>query len=203
MNTTNTRIRKLRKALDLTQEEFGKRIGVKRNTVATYEIGRNTPIDAVVSNICREFHVREEWLRTGEGEMFRELSRDQELANFFGDVLRGESDDFRKRFISMLSRLDTTDWEALERMAEKLIAEARAEPEKPIPARPWWDTPEEDAPPWDTPHVPPGYSSRAELEAEADEFAAMAREQFLSEKIPGYRASFVNGSGDPGGGKPA
>ena len=135
--------------------------------------------------------------------MFRELSRDQELANFFGDVLRGESDDFRKRFISMLSRLDTTDWEALERMAEKLIAEARAEPEKPIPARPWWDTPEEDAPPWDTPHVPPGYSSRAELEAEADEFAAMAREQFLSEKIPGYRASFVNGSGDPGGGKPA
>ena len=203
VNTTNTRIRKLRKALDLTQEEFGKRIGVKRNTVATYEIGRNTPIDAVVSNICREFHVREEWLRTGEGEMFRALSRDQELANFFGDVLRGESDDFRKRFISMLSRLDTTDWEALERMAEKLIAEARAEPEKPIPARPWWDTPEEDAPPWDTPHVPPGYSSRAELEAEADEFAAMAREQFLSEKIPGYRASFVNGSGDPGGGKPA
>ena len=88
-------------------------------------------------------------------------------------------------------------------MAEKLIAEARAEPEKPIPGRPWWDTPEEDAPPWDTPHVPPGYSSRAELEAEADEFAAMAREQFLSEKIPGYRASFVNGFDDPGGGKSA
>ena len=108
VNTTNTRIKKLRKALDLTQEEFGKRIGVKRNTVATYELGRNTPIDAVVSLICREFNVNETWLRTGEGEMFRELSRDQVLANFFGDVLRGESDDFRKRFIAMLSRLDTT-----------------------------------------------------------------------------------------------
>lgn len=203
VNTTNTRIRKLRKTLDLTQQDFADRLNIKRNTVATYEAGKSNPSDAAINLICREFNVSEEWLRTGEGEMFRELSRDQELANFFGDVLRGESDDFRKRFISMLSRLDTTDWEALERMAEKLIAEARAEPEKPIPARPWWDTPEEDAPPWDTPHVPPGYSSRAELEAEADEFAAMAREQFLSEKIPGYRASFVNGSGDPGGGKPA
>ncbi len=203
VNTTNTRIRKLRKTLDLTQQAFADRLNIKRNTVATYEAGKSNPSDAAINLICREFNVSEEWLRTGEGEMFRELSRDQELANFFGDVLRGESDDFRKRFISMLSRLDTTDWEALERMAEKLIAEARAEPEKPIPARPWWDTPEEDAPPWDTPHVPPGYSSRAELEAEADEFAAMAREQFLSEKIPGYRASFVNGSGDPGGGKPA
>ena len=198
VNTTNTRIRKLRKTLDLTQQAFADRLNIKRNTVATYEAGKSNPSDAAINLICREFNVSEEWLRTGEGEMFRELSRDQELANFFGDVLRGESDDFRKRFISMLSRLDTTDWEALERMAEKLIAEARAEPEKPIPARPWWDTPEEDAPPWDTPHVPPGYSSRAELEAEADEFAAMAREQFLSEKIPGYRASFVNGS-DGGG----
>ena len=203
VNTTNTRIRKLRKTLDLTQQAFADRLNIKRNTVATYEAGKSNPSDAAINLICREFNVSEEWLRTGEGEMFRELSRDQELANFFWDVLRGESDDFRKRFISMLSRLDTTDWEALGRMAEKLIAEARAEPEKPIPGRPWWDTPEEDAPPWDTPHVPPGYSSRAELEAEADEFAAMAREQFLSEKIPGYRASFVNGSGDPGGGKPA
>lgn len=198
VNTTNTRIKKLRKALDLTQEEFGKRIGVKRNTVATYEIGRNTPIDAVISNICREFNVNETWLRTGAGEMFRELSRDQELANFFGDVLRGESDDFRKRFISMLSRLDTTDWEALERMAAKLVARKLDGPPE------WWEAPAEMGKPIsDTPHVPPGYSSRAELEAEADEFAAMAREQFLSEKIPGYRASFVNGYGDPGGGKPA
>ncbi len=44
--------------------------------------------------------------------------------------------------------------------------------------------------------VPPGYSSRAELEAEADEFAAMAREQFLLEKIPEYQASSVPGSED-------
>lgn len=66
----NERIKKLRKALDLTQREFGERIGVKPNTIATYEIGRNEPIDAVISLICREFNVSETWLRTGEGEMF-------------------------------------------------------------------------------------------------------------------------------------
>ena len=203
VNTTNTRIRKLRKALDLTQEEFGKRIGVKRNTVATYEIGRNTPIDAVVSNICREFHVREEWLRTGEGEMFLPPPRDMidELIEEYG--LPKEVRSMTEKFIALAPEDQQAVIRYVREVAAAIVAEAPAEPEKPIPARPWWDTPEEDAPPWDTPHVPPGYSSRAELEAEADEFAAMAREQFLSEKIPGYRASFVNGSGDPGGGKPA
>ncbi len=65
------RIKKLRKSLDLTQQKFGQRIGIKGNTVAQYELGRNEPIDAVLSLICREFNVREEWLRTGEGEMFK------------------------------------------------------------------------------------------------------------------------------------
>lgn len=64
------RIKKLRKHLDLTQEEFGKRIGVKRNTIATYEMGRNEPIDSVITLLCREYGVREDWLRTGAGEMF-------------------------------------------------------------------------------------------------------------------------------------
>lgn len=66
----------MRKTLDLTQREFGERIGVKPNTIATYEIGRNEPIDAVVSLICREFNVSETWLRTGEGEMFEPEEED-------------------------------------------------------------------------------------------------------------------------------
>lgn len=64
------RIRKLRKELDMTQQQFAERIGVKRNSYANYETGRNTPIDAVIKSICREFSVNEEWLRTGNGEMF-------------------------------------------------------------------------------------------------------------------------------------
>ena len=64
------RIKKLRKGLDLTQQEFANRIGIKRNTIAKYETKRGEPIDAVISLICREFNVSERWLRAGEGEMF-------------------------------------------------------------------------------------------------------------------------------------
>jgi len=67
------RIKQLRKALGLTQKEFGERIGVKPNTIGTYEIGRNEPIDAVASLICREFGVNENWFYTGVGEMFIQL----------------------------------------------------------------------------------------------------------------------------------
>lgn len=65
------RIKKIRRELDLTQQEFAERIGIKRNTIANYETGRNDPVDSVISLICREFDVYEEWLRTGEGEMFK------------------------------------------------------------------------------------------------------------------------------------
>lgn len=83
------RIKKLRKSLDMTQQEFAERIGVKRNTIGQYEIGRNEPIDTVINLICREFNVREEWLRTGEGEMFNpklsdaldQLARENHFSN--------------------------------------------------------------------------------------------------------------------------
>lgn len=113
-----SRIKKLRKALDLTQQEFAGRLGIKRNTVANYETGRNDPIDAVVSLICREFNVNEHWLRTGEGDMFIKLSRDEEIAKFIGNALSDESDTFKKRFISMLSKLSESEWELLEKMVE-------------------------------------------------------------------------------------
>lgn len=65
------RIKKLRKALDLTQTEFANRIGSVQNTVTGYESGRRNPSAPVIALICKEFNVREEWLRQGEGEMFR------------------------------------------------------------------------------------------------------------------------------------
>lgn len=65
------RIKKIRKTLDLTQQEFAERIGVKRNTVATYEMGKSKPSDSALSLICREFNVNEEWLKTGIGQMFK------------------------------------------------------------------------------------------------------------------------------------
>ena len=71
------RIKELRKELGLTQRQFGERVGVKQNTIANYEIGRNEPADAVIGLICREFNVSETWLRTGEGEMFLPAPEDE------------------------------------------------------------------------------------------------------------------------------
>ena len=124
------RIKGLRKALGLTQQKFADALGVKQNTIAQYESGRNAPIDAVVSLICREFNVNEAWLRTGEGAMFLERSRDEELSAFFGDLLAGQPD-FKRRLITVLSRLDESEWELLEQMADKLVEEAQKEKADP------------------------------------------------------------------------
>lgn len=114
------RIKKIRKEFDLTQQKFADRIGVKQNTVAQYEMGRNVPIDSVITLICREFNVNENWLRTGEGDMFVERTRDEQIASFVGSLQANADDSFKKRFISMLSALDDAEWEVLEKMAIKI-----------------------------------------------------------------------------------
>lgn len=68
--TIGERIRQVRKFKDLTQQKFADSLGMKQNTVATYEMGRTNPSDPAIKSICREFGVNEEWLRSGEGEMF-------------------------------------------------------------------------------------------------------------------------------------
>ena len=103
-------IKKLRKTLDLTQQKFADKIGVKQNTVAHYEIGRNEPIDTVITLICREFNVNEEWLRNGTGEMFHSPERHSEIAKFTMQLLKEEEDSFKNRFISMLSDLSVEEW---------------------------------------------------------------------------------------------
>ena len=76
----NERIKELRKILELNQTDFGNRIGIKQGSVAAYESGARTPIDAVIISICREFGVNEEWLRSGEGEMFCKLETNDIVA---------------------------------------------------------------------------------------------------------------------------
>ena len=117
----NERIRKLRKHLDLTQREFAEKIGVKQNTVAQYEMGRNVPIDSVISLICREFNVNEEWLRNGTGEMFVALDKEDLLMEWAGRVLGSDSASFKKRFVKMLMSLSESEWEFLERKARELV----------------------------------------------------------------------------------
>ena len=121
------RIKELRKNKKLTQAEFGERIGVKGNTITTYENGSRVPSEAVIKSICRVFNVNEDWLRTGRGDPYIQLSRDEELAQFFGDVMKGEDPDFRRRLLSVMSRLTTDEWALLEQMAWKLVDELQQE----------------------------------------------------------------------------
>lgn len=120
-----SRIKAVRKAVGLTQSEFGERLGVKGNTVTGYETGLRAPSDAILLSICREFNVNEDWLRTGEGAMFLERSRDDELSAFFGDVLSGQPDDFRRRLIAALSRLSVDEWAMVEHVATKLAEDMK------------------------------------------------------------------------------
>ena len=90
----NERIKELRHTLKLTQQEFADKIGIKRGAIANYEIGRNTPINSVVSLICREFNVNENWLRNGSGNMF--LPKDNSNSDMCID----------STFLKLLSMLD-------------------------------------------------------------------------------------------------
>mgnify|MGYP001138180084 CR=1 FL=1 len=108
------RIKKIRKELDLTQQKFADRLGVKRNTVGQWECGINAITDQIITSICREFNVNEQWLRDGTGEMFIELTRDEQIEEFIGTLLRNEEDSFKRRLISGLAALDDAGWEVLE-----------------------------------------------------------------------------------------
>lgn len=120
----NERLRELRKYTGYTQEEFAKKIGIKRNTLANYETGRNEPIDAIVFSICREFNVNEIWLRTGQGEMFLELDREDEITKWLGSLVNpNNNNEFIKKFVHMLSKLDVDDWKVLEKMALLMVDE--------------------------------------------------------------------------------
>lgn len=110
------RIRKLRKQFDLTQQEFAEKIGTTANVLTNYETGRRNPSNSVVNNICKTFNVNEEWLRTGNGEMFIEIDKDEELMRWAGTVLSESDESFRKRFVNMLRRLSEKDWETLEKI---------------------------------------------------------------------------------------
>lgn len=80
------RIKQLRKTLNLTQKDFGIRIGMKQNSIALIEGGRNTS-DQTVFAICREFNVNEEWLRTGSGDMFVKMPEEDLYSKAAASVL--------------------------------------------------------------------------------------------------------------------
>ena len=118
----NSRIKQVRLALNLSQDEFGRRLGVTRGAITNIEFNKTEPKQLFVELLCREFDVNEAWLRTGEGEMFIKKSREEEIAAFVGNILKGEPD-FRRRLVSVLARLSVEEWQMLEQMAKQLNEE--------------------------------------------------------------------------------
>lgn len=117
---TNERIKEIRNYFGVTQQEFAKRIKVKRNTVATYEMGRSIPSDAAIALICKEYGIREIWLRTGVGEMLERDPKETEISNLLADIQKSDENDFKSRLISALARLDAKGWESLEKLVDMI-----------------------------------------------------------------------------------
>lgn len=112
------RIRQLRKELGMNQTDFGERIGVKQGSIAGYESGARTPLDAVVASICREFNVNEEWLRNGTGKMFVEAKENSIVAK--ATMLLGEKDPLFEAFIDTYSKLAPKNREILQQFMSDL-----------------------------------------------------------------------------------
>lgn len=125
----NDRIKKIRQSVDLTQEGFGKRIGISKSSVQKLESGENNPSEQTIRAICSEFGINRLWLETGEGEMRKPISREEELAELFADLLKDQPD-FRHRLLTVLLRSTPEEWDVIERKARELLAEMeKADPQ--------------------------------------------------------------------------
>ena len=118
----NERIRELRKTLNLTQTAFAERIGLAYNTVTNYEAGRRNPTTAIITSICREFNVNENWLLTGEGEMFNELTRDEMVARLVGQALSTD-DEFIIKTFEALGQLSPAEWDVVKKIVDTIKGE--------------------------------------------------------------------------------
>lgn len=117
------RIEILRKDLSMSRRVFGEKLGVSESVIVNIEYDRLKRPDqkeSLYKLICKEFNVNEEWLRTGNGEMFIPLTRDQLITDFAADLIM-EDNTFKKRLVEALAKLDENEWKVLEKLAESLI----------------------------------------------------------------------------------
>ena len=120
------RIKILRKALGLNQTEFGNRLGMSRWAIVNIELDRAPIKPLLIDLICSTFGANKEWLGNGTGPMLAERSRDDQIMDFVSSAMAGESDNFKRRLLSVLARLDEDHWELLERYLRELVAPPEA-----------------------------------------------------------------------------
>lgn len=116
------RLKLLRKALGLNQTEFAARLGLTRGAIGNIEICRAPLKPLLIDLICSTFGANKEWLVNGTGQMLADRSRDDQIMDFVASAMAGESDNFKRRLLSVLARLDEDHWELLERYLRELAA---------------------------------------------------------------------------------
>lgn len=99
-NNIGTRIALVIKTLGLKQVEFARAIKVDQSFISQVTAGKRNPSDRTIFDICREFGVREEWLRTGEGDMLLPVSEDDELVQALAYLQVNENDPMRDLLVA-------------------------------------------------------------------------------------------------------
>lgn len=118
------RIKELRRALDLTQDEFGGRIGITKSSISTMESGRSNPSEQTLRSMCREFGASYLWLTTGEGSMFENGSDDAALHVMVDRVMASENERVKQIFKN-LGDFTEEDWRQVNAVLDKLLAGMR------------------------------------------------------------------------------
>ena len=120
--TIGERISMVRKSQDYTLEKFGEAIGIKKGSVSLLEHGINTPADRTILMICNRFRVSEQWLRTGEGDMFKSSTSSEEIESFLNTLAITDDENFKKRLILYLAQLNDSDWKKLEQALDIILS---------------------------------------------------------------------------------
>lgn len=127
----NERAKYLRKErLNLTMEEFGKRLGVQKSAISKIETGKVSISDQMFLAICREFNVNPDWLRDGIGEPFKEVTRNKRIEGFVEDILTNEPEGRKARLVDALASLDEEGWDKLYEIALRFVAEQNLQNER-------------------------------------------------------------------------
>lgn len=117
----NERIKKLRKYLHLTQEEFGDKLGIKKSAVSKIEKGENGVTDQMIKLMVKEFGVNEDWIRTDNGDMFPEFDRTAAIAKLADVMMTEVPDSFKSRLVTALAQMTDKQWEFLEDITYKIV----------------------------------------------------------------------------------
>lgn len=120
------RIKAIRKAQKMTQQEFADALHVSRDNIASYELGRRIPTQSAIHLMKMTFGVNENWILTGEGEMMEPPTRAQEVASITAQYF-SEDDPLRLALTKTISELSADQIETMVSIAEKLVANIKKE----------------------------------------------------------------------------